>query len=66
MNLVSDWIRFEPLGIYPTTQTLGAQIFIILLVFALWMYSERTKKELVLNQESSLPNDESETLNRQY
>lgn len=66
MNLVSDWIRFEPLGIYPTTQTLGAQIFIILLVFALWMYSERTKKELVLNQESSLPTDESETLNRQY
>lgn len=48
MSLVSDWVRFEPLGIYPTIQTLGAQMFIILLVIGLWMYSERTKKEVVL------------------
>ena len=48
MNLVRDWIRFEPLGIYPTVQTLGAQFFIILLVLGLWLYAERTQKKAVL------------------
>ncbi len=44
MNMVSDWLRFEPLGIYPTVQSLTAQIFTILLTIALWIYADRPKR----------------------
>ncbi|TCK80825.1 FTR1 family protein [Albibacterium bauzanense] len=46
MSLVSDWLRFEPLGIYPTVQSLAAQIVTILLTIVLWIYADRPKQDL--------------------
>ncbi len=46
MNLLSDWIRFEPLGIYPTIQSLGAQLLTLVLTIGIWMYMERPKQIL--------------------
>lgn len=47
MNFVSDWLRFEPLGIYPTVQSLLAQVLTIVLTIGLWMYTERPKQKMV-------------------
>jgi high-affinity iron transporter len=46
MNLLSDWIRFEPLGIYPTMQSLGAQLLTLALTIGIWMYMERPKQSI--------------------
>ena len=46
MNLLSDWVRFEALGIYPTIQSLGAQLLTLALTIGLWMYMERPKQSL--------------------
>lgn len=40
MNLVSDWIRVESLGIFPTVQTLAAQVITIAFTGFLWWYTE--------------------------
>lgn len=44
MNLISDWVRFEPLGVFPTMQTVGAQAFTVVLVLGLWLYTERPRQ----------------------
>jgi high-affinity iron transporter len=44
MNLISDWVRFEPLGIYPTMQSIGAQLLIVALTLGLWLYTERPRQ----------------------
>lgn len=44
MNLISDWVRFEPLGIYPTVQTVAAQVLTAVLTIGLWIYTERSGK----------------------
>lgn len=46
MHLVSDWLRFEPLGIYPTVQSLSAQVITIILTIALWIYADRPAKDV--------------------
>jgi high-affinity iron transporter len=46
MNLISDWVRFEPFGIYPTVQTVAAQILTAVLTLALWVYTERSRKSV--------------------
>lgn len=46
MNLLSDWVRFEPLGIYPTIQSVGAQLLTLALTIGIWMYMERPKQSL--------------------
>jgi high-affinity iron transporter len=46
MNLLSDWIRFEPLGIYPTIQSLGAQLVTLALTIGMWIYMERPKQKV--------------------
>lgn len=44
MNLVSDWVRIEALGVFPTIQSLSAQVAVIFLTVGLWLYTERPKK----------------------
>ncbi len=46
MNLLSDWVRFEPLGIYPTMQSIGAQVLTLALTIGMWMYIERPRQSL--------------------
>jgi high-affinity iron transporter len=46
MNLLSDWIRFEPLGIYPTMQSVGAQLLTLILTIGIWVYMERPRQIL--------------------
>src|SRR5690554_2676226 len=46
MNLLSDWVRFEPLGIYPTMQSVGAQLLTLTLIVGMWIYIERPKQSL--------------------
>lgn len=46
MNLLSDRIRLEALGIYPTIQSVGAQLLTLALTIGIWMYMERPKQNI--------------------